>query len=82
MAEIPKDPIKSLREEYSLRGFFRKTIVVMAAMALLFPMIVALYFSSPMLATLVVVFMWPLAAILVVSVDFLLHWLGVKVPSK
>ena len=82
MVEDPKDPIKSLREDYSLRGFFKKTIVAMAAMVLLFPMIVLLYISSPLLAMLYVIFLWPLGALLIVSADFLLHWLGIKIPKK
>jgi hypothetical protein len=82
MVEDSKDPNKSLREDYSLRGFFKKTIVAMAAMALLFPMIALLYFSSPVLAMLYVIFVWPLAALLIVSVDFLLHWLGIKIPKS
>jgi len=82
MAEGPKDPIKSLREDYSLRGFFKKTIVAMAAMVLLFPMIVLLYITSPVLAMLYVIVLWPLGAVLIVSGDFLLHWLGIKIPKK
>jgi hypothetical protein len=67
--------LTGLRNDYLVRGFFKKCALVLAAFSLSFPLIVPLYFSSPLLALLQVVVIWPFVAILVVTGDFLVHWL-------